>query len=174
LLFKDADAYAMQLILVENTTITAGVVSALIAGIVSLIGGVLTYRASLISTRHLYKSKERELSRKMTEKLVDLRLQTYPSAFQILSKLTEKELNESDITKQECLDIRKELMDWKNQKAVFLLSENAFKSYYKLLETLAISEDKLTKKEAHNVQQAKNDLSRKLRVDVNLIFEEDA
>jgi hypothetical protein len=160
--------------LVENTTIAAGVVSALIAGIVSLIGGVLTYRASLISTRHLYKSKERELSRKMTEKLVDLRLQTYPSAFQILSKLTEKELNGGEITKQECLEIRKELMDWKNQKVVFLLSQNAYKSYYKLLENLAIPKDKLTGKEAVTLHQAKNDLSRKLRVDVNLIFEEDA
>jgi hypothetical protein len=164
----------MQSLLVENTTLSTAVVSALIAGVVSLVGGVLTYRASLISTRHLYKSKERELSRKMTEKLVDLRLQTYPSAFQILSRLTEKELNESEITKPECMEIRKELMDWKNQKGVFLLSENAFKSYYKLLENLAVSEDKLTKKEAHNLLQAKNDLSRKLRVDVNLIFEEDA
>jgi hypothetical protein len=165
----------MQLILAENVTLTAGVIAALIAGIVSIIGGLLTYRSSLISAKNLYKSKERELSRKMTEKLVDLRLNTYPSAFQILGKLTDIEQNAHSITKDECLDIRKELMNWKNQKAIFLLSQSAFKSYYKLLEGLATPiENTLTKKELDAIQHAKNDLSRKLRADVNLIFEEDA
>jgi len=63
------------------------IVAGLVAGIVSLIVAVLSFYATVRTVRAERQKLERELTRRLTERLYDLRLKHYPRAFEITEGL---------------------------------------------------------------------------------------
>jgi len=85
--------------------------------------------------RHLL---ERQLERKFTEKLYDLRLERYPEAFEITDELRGEYIFENRIDSKTLMSIRKRLQEWNKTKAAFLLSEQSLKSFYRLRKALLL------------------------------------
>ena len=68
-------------------TLTDALLTALIAGAVSLIASLATYVAAMRTFLHQKHMQEREFERRFTEKLYDMRLTAYPKAFTITDQL---------------------------------------------------------------------------------------
>ena len=156
-----------------STEITA----AIIAAAVSLIIGLVSYFGTLITILSERKRQERELERKMTEKMIDLRIKTYPEAFEITSLLSGDNVFGKVITPDYLKNVYDQITVWRRSKAGLVLSKKSLKAYYRLKEFLLVkpqSGETYTDEELRIPWEAKNEFRRRLIEDVNFLYSEDA
>jgi|GEM_PF-918181 len=152
------------------------VVTALIAAAVSLTVSIVALAAARLNERSGRQRQERELQRKLTEKLYDLRIHHYPRAFSLTRGLLGDVVSRVDITQEQIDKIREELADWNASDASFILSKRSLEAYYALREALAVIPSDITRYSAEQREamwRAKNVFRARLRDDVHLLFTED-
>ena len=110
---------------------SAAITVAVIAGVVSLGVSLLTSYLSVRSLRHKLKL---EIAEKYREKLHDLRLEHYPTAFEITGRMIFDPKSRS--SPGDLLEIKKDLRSWRVGPAAALLSRESAIAYYKLEKVL--------------------------------------
>lgn len=146
------------------------IVSAIVAGVVSLTISIIGYTASVRSIKSERERLELQLERHFTDRLYGLRLGNYPEAFRITESLGKKN-NPNQIQ-----DISKQLKNWKAGEVSLILSQRARQSFYDL--QAAINKQPETNKgfsEQQNLKiwKLRNLFRGELRRDLGLLFEED-
>ncbi len=152
------------------------ILSALIAGIVSLVVSL----GSLWATRYKIESEkqkqERELERKLTEKLYERRMDVYPKAFSITSRLLGHILQTENISRNAIQEIYNQISEWSSSDANFLLSKKSLKAYYRLRDSLLVEPeigDNYSKIQREEMWKSKNKLRPCLVDDLKLLFKEE-
>ena len=151
------------------------VLSASIAGVISLIGVLISF----ITNQHSIKTQgdrfEKELQRRFTDKLYELRLDSYPKAFEITDDLRGEFLFRKGISIKKLASIRLELSKWNKTKAGFLLSESSLREYYAIRDSLDFSppNDVLTEDRMNTIWKCKNRFRSALKEDLNLLYVEE-
>jgi hypothetical protein len=155
---------------------TSEVSSGLIAAGVSLVGSLLTY---LISGRQISSERhklEREMQRKFTERLYEIRIKTYPAAF----AFTEMVAKPNGVLPEEMfarhLEIRQKLRAWKSAEVTFLLSNSSFEAFRDLERRLKKNPDKgnhYSPDQLNRLWHSRNRFRSELRRDVGLLFDEE-
>jgi hypothetical protein len=149
--------------------------TAIIAGLVSLVIAAASYIANKRALRADREKHERDLQRRLTEKLLDLRMESYPYAFEITDKLLGEHLFHGKITAITLLSVHDELSEWNSSKAGFLLSNASIEAYYQLRDALKIAKTtrSLSKDQIRTIWRGKNQFRRCLRSDVRLLYSEE-
>jgi len=106
------------------------VLSASIAGLISLIGVFISLYTSQRTIKSQSERFEKELQRRFTDKLYELRLDSYPKAFEITDDLRREFLLKKVISIEKLTSIRMKLLRWNKTRAGFLLSESSLRDYY--------------------------------------------
>ncbi|MCX5858826.1 MAG: hypothetical protein NT056_02845 [Proteobacteria bacterium] len=115
-------------------------------------------------------------SPQLDDKICELRLSSYPRAFEITDQLGSQNLFKSKISTGSVKQIREDLIEWNKALASFVLSEKSLKTFYKLREALDLNSGHhhlLNQERLEKIWKAKNQFRACLREDVNLTSEED-
>jgi len=152
------------------------ILTAIIAATVSLIVAIISFITNRRSIQSEREKLEREMQRRLTEKLYDLRLESYPKAFEITDLLRGDLIFNKGMTRKDFLDIRDKLFDWQRTKAAFIMSESALRAFRNLLDKLNMKPESGTtfkESETKEIWRAKNQFRGSLRGDINLIYSEE-
>ena len=147
-----------------------------VSALVSSGTAILAYRSTVSALRQEWRIREREMSRKFTEKLYDLRLQTYPKAFEITDQLRSEFVFSSELTEELLLQVRNELTNWHKAKSGFLMSEHCLEAYYEIRTALAASPERqgsYSKNQRRRLWKAKNRFRGCLKADLDLLYKEE-
>lgn len=163
---------------IQPNDVPLPLISAAIAAFVSLVVGVLTYAATRRSQQNLIKMQERELTRRFTERLYDLRLAAYPKAFEITDRLRLKFMFGGDLKREELEAVSTQLHQWHTGSAAFLLSKKGRIAFYKLVDYLEMqpeagAEGFYSGEQRAAISKAANAFWGELRNDVGLLHEEE-
>lgn len=152
-----------------DTTITSALIAALVSSMVALIAYAQA-RRELKQEREIL---ERQLQRNLTEKLYELRLASYPKAFELTDSLRSELLFSGQLQAKDITSTRNDLIAWANQNS-FYMSEQAIQAYYYLRRSLKLKDiNKLSKAEAGKIFEAKKRFRGILRADINLLYIEE-
>ena len=157
--------------------ISVPLLSALVAALVSLVVGLLTFVATSKSMANQRRMQERELDRRFTQRLYELRLESYPRAFEITDRLSGNLVFNPALRVADLHEVREELTAWYRSKAAFVLSNDAMKSWYAMkgaLTRVSQAGDQLTEESRQTIWRAKNSFRAALRADVNLLYVEES
>jgi hypothetical protein len=151
--------------------------TALIAAIVSLVVSLLT----IWSNRRKLESEERrhglDHRRRLTEKILDLRLAAYPKAFGITYELTYPLLLSSNVVPVEhILNVKEKLVEWERSDGAFLFSKGSLRAYRDLLTALSEEprgENGFSRKQRDRIWRCKNRFRGALKADLKLLYEDD-
>ncbi|MEW5917776.1 MAG: hypothetical protein AB1762_15340 [Gemmatimonadota bacterium] len=149
--------------------------AALVAGAVSLAVGLLSMLATWRTIRSADRKHERELQRRLTEKLIERRLQIYPRAFEITDALRGEYLFQSPITEERLRTIRQELIQWDRSEAALIMSRQCLEKYRVLRDVLDVQpfEGNFTSEQLERIWTGKNEFRKCMRADVNLLYAEE-
>jgi phosphate/sulfate permease len=115
-------------------------------------------------------------SPQLDDKICELRLSSYPRAFEITDQLGSQYLFKNKISTGSVKQIREDLIEWNKALAGFVLSEKSLKTFYKLREALDLNSSHnhfLNQERLEKIWKAKSQFRACLREDVNLTSEED-
>ena len=157
--------------------ISVPLLSALVAALISLVVGVLTFVATSRSLANQRRMQERELDRRFTQRLYDLRLDSYPRAFEITDRLRGDELFSPSLTVSDLEAVARDLNEWYRTKAAFVLSDDSMKAWYAIKGVLAkkpAPDGHHSEESRQAIWHAKNRLRAALRADINLLYIEEA
>ncbi len=152
------------------------VLTALIAAAVSLIASLATYNATLRTLLNQRRMQERELERRFTEKLYELRLAAYPKAFAITDQLRGEHVFSGALLPELLHKVREELLEWNRAEAGFLMSQDALKAFYAIRDALARDpEDGVhySRSQRKGIWTCKNRFRGLLKADLNLLYQEE-
>jgi Rad3-related DNA helicase len=155
-----------------------GILSAVIAAIVSLFIALIS---ALANRRAIQAERERleiQLQRDMTARLYDVRLEVYPKAIEITEGLRKSRVAEQgeDISENYFKSILKQLDDWNSTKAGFILSQNSLYKLYDLRRALREEPEangKYSREQMTRIWQAKGAFRAALRADIQLLYKEE-
>ncbi len=151
------------------------IVSAIVAAVVSLIAAILSHLSQRKTIRSQRDQLERELQRKFTERLYDLRLESYPKAFEISDDLRGEFLFQRPVSTTQLRRVRARLAAWHKSTAGFLLSSDALKAYYEIRDALNVSNGvRFDFDRIRAIWQAKNGFRKALKADLNLLYLEES
>jgi hypothetical protein len=147
------------------------VLTAAIAAVVSLL-------VSLVATWSEGKRHKREMTRRSTEKVLDLRLKAYPLVFKITDQVTGRILFSKDkpITPEALHATLEELEEWHRAMAGFLLTPKSIRAYRALREALATrpaDSGCYTHRQLETIWTSKNEFRGALKADLYLLYKED-
>ncbi len=158
--------------------VNVALLSGVVAAVVSLIVGGMTYQATVRGQRAERLRLERELQRTMTAKLYDRRMAAYPKAWKITEALRRSEMLASDAPSdpQYFRDVLTELDHWAATDGAMVLSSDSVKALYEIRRVLRIpmGSDGYSDEQIESIREAKGNLRRELRRDVELLFTEEA
>ena len=151
--------------------------AALIAGIVSLVVSLLT----LWSQRRKVTSEEtrhaRDHQRRLTERLLDLRLTAYRKAFGITHDLTGQFLlADRGVSREHLAKVKESLVEWQRTDGAFLFTKLSLQTYRDLVRALSDEprEDGIfSRKQRDHIWRCKNRFRGALKSDLKLLYEED-
>ena len=150
------------------------IIPAIIASLTSLVISIITLIQSLQAQRSQRKQFEKTLNRNLTNTLYELRLTTYPQAFEITDRIHKiKGGNYEPDTIKEAL---KDLLDWKKGVVDLIISVEALESFIILRDTLMKNPET---QDAYSIQQVDKisantkDFRRQLRRDIGFLFREE-
>jgi hypothetical protein len=152
-------------------TITTAFISALVA----IIGAIISFMTNRRAVRAELRKVEIELTRRLTEKLYDRRLDAYPLAFEITDNLRGEHLFTLEVTREYLEDTRQRLLDWHKKNGI-LLSDETIETYKKLRRAIAKvtqTDVSLSDETLRPIWQAKNDFRTSMRKDLNLLYVEE-
>jgi len=115
-------------------------------------------------------------SNHLDDKICELRLSSYPRAFEITDQLGSQYLFKNKVSCGSVKQIREDLIEWNKALTGFVLSEKSLKTFYKLREALDLNSGHnhfLNQERLEKIWKAKSQFRACLREDVNLTSEED-
>lgn len=110
-------------------------VSALVAGAVSLLVSVLTYWATERRLRHDQSSAARQMAQRFAEELLKHRLRLYPGAF-VATSTVGKGSADDDGLPEKYRSALEDLRKWKTGEVEVVISEEAEDKFHELVERL--------------------------------------
>jgi hypothetical protein len=149
------------------------VLAALVAGIVSVVIGVLTFYATTRGFENQRKMQERSQEHALSLKLMDLRLAAYPEAFEITDELNGDILFATDLTQRQLESVLGKLVTWNKKKAGFILSTESIGAWYRIRSSLRLKpgRDGLYSEDTRRkIWEAKNKFRSVLREDLALLY----
>lgn len=151
-------------------------VSALIAATVSLVVALLSAVASRRALAAERENLERQLQRRFTEKLYDLRLDHYPKIFEVTLKLRGQNLKKGStaLTRESTTALAESLDEWRG-KSGFILSEAALEQFYALRRALRrkpASDGIYSPEQLAEIWRARVGFHHALRADIGLLHDE--
>jgi hypothetical protein len=152
------------------------VTAALIAAIVSGFASIITYLIATNKIRAERDAMERELQRKLTDRLYDLRLQHYPGAFVITDQLGKHHSAPVEQRPAFYADLVQQLRQWKKGEPSFLMSDKSLQAYRQLLEALKANPalgNRYNEQQMDRIWRKRVAFRDALRDDVGLLFVEE-
>lgn len=154
------------------------IVSAVVSAVVALFAAMATY---IVNSRTLAAERlkfEKQLQRGLTEKLYNLRLESYPKAWEITEGLRYTKLwKDGEAPSEQYLtEILASIDSWHSSKAAFLLSDPALDNLYALHDALRVKpelEGKYSEAQIRRIWEAKNKFRASLRNDIFLLYREE-
>lgn len=158
--------------------VNEAVLTAFIAGGVSIIVAIITYISTVRKVKAENTMLEKQIQTKFLEKLYELRLKNYPKAFELTDTLGKKKginMQEVEIPFQ-YKKLEKELRAWKSGVSSLILSERSLDAYYELINSfkaqLALG-DKYNDEQLQRFYKARTKFRNELRKDIGLMFKSD-
>ena len=158
-------------------TMNEKIAAALIAACVSLAVSLITF---IVAKRKIQSDKERqerELQRRLTEKLYDLRLDSYPTAFAITDRLRGDLIKSGKLEREYINAVLEDLHAWHRTKAGFILTKHSLKAFYRLRDALSAApanDGRYSRKQRHDMWVCKNKFRGVLKSDLNLLYQEES
>ncbi len=156
-----------------NKVMSESIQVALIVGAVSLMGSTIGLLTSFFAQRMQSKEAEKQIRVEAASKLLALRLEHYPKAFDISEKIQRRKKPQRIMSREELLKISNELSSWKTGVVNIILSQETLDCFYELRETLGMG---YAEKDAFSIQQvekiisAKDEFRKALRRDVGFLY----
>jgi hypothetical protein len=150
--------------------------AAVIAGSVALVGAALSAWYNHRVLRDARLKSERELQRRFTERLLDLRLKVYPRAFEITETLEGEFVFAPSFGSADAAAVRERLTEWNRAEAPLVVSEDVLRAFRDLRDSLgraARLDGPFPEKLRREIWVAKNHFRFCLRADVQLLYKED-
>jgi len=153
---------------------TNEILIAYIAAIASLIVSIVTYFQSHIEQKRLREEFEKSQKRTSTIKILELRLEHYPRAFEItqmLNKIKGDNFDPDNVKK-----ILKEINKWRSGILRLIISDDSQDVLFELLNALRsnpANNGSYSKEQADKIWEARNKLRNKLRKDIGILHSED-
>jgi hypothetical protein len=150
--------------------------AAAVAGAVALLGALLSGWYNQRSLRENRSKLERELQRRFTERLIELRLRLYPQAFEITEPLAREALFRKTFGPQDAAGVHQHLTAWNRAEAPLVVSQDTLHSFRRLrdlLRTASLGPDPVPESMCKEIWTAKNAFRSCLRRDVQHLYEED-
>ncbi len=145
-----------------------------ITAISSIVISVFTL-INLYRTENRLKSEfEKTRSRGSTDKLIALRLEKYPDAFEITDKIQKRTGNQ--FNKSEIELVKNELYLWKTGITRLIISNKAYGTLLELLDSLAKNTahgEKYSQEQVNKIWNLRNEFRRGLRKDIGILHTED-
>lgn len=149
------------------------ILTALIAGGVSLVVAIITYLSTIGKIRSERRNLEKQIKTKFTERLYELRLKNYPIVFEITDKLGKKKAFDAEIIPEKYKQIEKQLRDWKSGEVGLILSETSLEIYYELLKAfkakMALG-NKYNDEQLQRFYNIRTEFRNSLRKDIGLLY----
>ncbi len=149
------------------------ILTALIAGGVSLVVAIITYLSTIGKIRSERRNLEKQIKTKFTERLYELRLKNYPIVFEITDKLGKKKAFDAEIISEKYKQIEKQLRDWKSGEVGLILSETSLEIYYELLKAfkakMALG-NKYNDEQLQRFYNIRTEFRNSLRQDIGLLY----
>ncbi|MEZ9782357.1 hypothetical protein AB4292_17365 [Vibrio cyclitrophicus] len=149
--------------------ISEKLMTAIIAGGVSLFVALISFVTNVYQNKMAEKKLKTEIKNKFTEKLYEKRIELYPKAFLIVSKIQKRKAPELIISKDLQANVLTELNLWAENEAGLFLSKDVIKSYYSLRKELGNNPgdgEKYTKIQADKIWKARTNFRSALRSDI--------
>lgn len=158
---------------------TGKIITALIAAAVSLIVSMFSYWSLRKKIASEEKRHALDHKRKLAEKLLDLRLQSYPKAFEITDRLRGDIIKKGgDNTTPAYIELTLDLLHtWHRESAGFLLTKESLHAYRALRSALQIPPAKdqaYSKEQRLQMFRCKNRFRGTLKSDLNLLYIEES
>jgi hypothetical protein len=157
----------------QSMGLPATVIAALVAGIVSVVIGVLTFYATTRGFENQRKMQERSQEHALSLKLMDLRLTAYPEAFEISDELSGDILFAPDLTQRQLDSVLDKLATWNKKRAGFILSTESIRAWYGIRSTLKLkpgTDGLYSEDTRRKIWEAKNKFRGVLRDDLALLY----
>lgn len=146
------------------------IIVAIIAASVSILVSIFGFFTNLFQTKISQKRFERELKNKYTNILYEKRIELYPTAFKISSKIKKIQEHGGIIPREQQIRIVKKLNLWVEDEAGLFLSTDVINAYYKLRKSLGNlpgNGDRYTDIQIDKIWKARNDFRVALRNDIS-------
>jgi len=146
---------------------------ALIAGIVSMIVTTIGLLSSFFIQRMQSQEAEKQIRNEAASRLLALRLEHYPKAFDISEKIQRRKKPQRIMSREELLKISTELYEWKTGIVNLILSQETLDCFYELRETLGMGyaeKDAFSFQQVEKIISAKDEFRKSLRRDVGFLY----
>ena len=146
----------------------------LIAALTSLIISVITLFQFFRSQSNLQKQFDRNLNRNLTSKLYDLRINSYPKAFEITDKI--HKLKGGGYDPEIMKEVLIELIEWKKGVVGLIISIEALESFIELRDVLMKNpetQNAYSKTQIENISCRVKEFRKQLRRDIGFLFREE-
>jgi len=153
---------------------TNEILIAYIAAIASLIVSTVTYFQSHIEQKRLREEFEKSQKRTSTIKILELRLEHYPRAFEITQMLIK--IKGDNFDPDNVKEILKEINKWRSGILRLIISDDSQDVLFELLNALRsnpANNGSYSKEQADKIWEARNKLRNKLRKDIGILHSED-
>lgn len=150
--------------------------TALIAALVSLLVALVSFVANRRSLEAQREKFERELQRRLTEKLIDRRLDAYPAAFEATAPLWKGSIFGSSTPGEPMKSTLDQLQAWSTSEGALLMSGGSLRCFYELRSLLskAVSPGGPSIAELwDDIWRAKVSFRKSLRADVHVLYAEE-
>lgn len=147
---------------------------AVIASITSLTVSLITLGRYLITEKRLTQEFRKTRSRNSTEKLIDLRLEKYPEAFEITDKIVKVKGDQFD--RDKLLKVKKELLNWKTGITRMVISNESYTLLMELNKALSKEkafEENYSQEQVDKIWKLRRQFRGSLRGDVGILHSED-
>lgn len=156
---------------------TDTIVSALVAGSVSIIISIISFFAVLKKTKDESRLFQEELQSKYTGILYEIRLETYPLAFEITDMLlkvtTDKDVDSVEIVKK----VNRELRQWRNGLVNLIISEKSLQAYHNLINCFKTNPyygNSYNDNQVERIKNLRSEFRNALRNDVHFLHRQDS
>ena len=153
-----------------NEIITPSIIAALTSLIISIITLFQFFRSQKLQQKHF----DKKLSRGLTSKLYELRIDCYPKAFEITDSI--HKLKGGNYDPKIIQTALAELIDWKKGIVSLVISVEALESFIALRDVLMRNPEKkdtYSSTQIENISHRTKEFRKQLRRDIGFLFREE-
>jgi hypothetical protein len=143
---------------------------------VALIAATTSLVVSGIGYYFQQKELRKRLDRMFTDRLYNMRLDSYPPAFDITDQIKNRPKPEGIIPKEKLDQIRYDLISWKKGAVNIAISSDSLSAYYNLTKALNMGyelKDQFSEVQIKKIFDARNEFRKNLRADLGYLYTEE-